>query len=71
MSLLYDIAVTQWITLCHRNYLTTHVITLWCINIMSLTTLMSVLHLLIDIMSDSKVIKSHFKGYDEQNLILL
>ena len=29
MYLSYDVTVIQWITSCHENRLTTHVITLW------------------------------------------
>ena len=49
--LLYDIAVIQWITLCHKDRMTTCVIPLWPEWAMSLTTFMSTVHFLNEIMS--------------------
>ena len=43
----YDMAVIQWIT----KIVWSHVITLWCIHLTSLTTSMSAMHFLIYIMS--------------------
>ena len=37
----YDIAVIQWITSCLKNGMTTRVITLWRVDITSLTTFVS------------------------------
>ena len=36
-SLSYDIAVIQWVTSCHKNRMTTRVITLWHVYVTSLT----------------------------------
>ena len=36
----HDIAVIQWITSCHKNRITTRLITLWRVHITSLTTSM-------------------------------
>ena len=38
----YDVAVIQWKTSCHKNRMTTLVLTLWCVCVTSLTT--SVVH---------------------------
>ena len=32
----YDVAVIQWITSCHKNRMTTRVITLWRVDVTSL-----------------------------------
>ena len=37
-SLSYDVAIIQWITSCHKNSMTTRVITLWRVNVTTLTT---------------------------------
>ena len=42
-KLSYDVAVIQWITSCCKNRMTTRVITLWRVDVMSLTTSTSVL----------------------------
>ena len=64
-----DVAVVQWITLCHKNRMTTRVTKLWWVHVTSLTTSMSSMRFLIEIMFVLKPIKSHFKGsYDKQNL---
>ena len=34
----YDVTVFQWITSCHKNRMTTRVITLWRVLVTSLTT---------------------------------
>ena len=65
----YNVAVIQWITSCHKNRMTTHVITLWGIHIMSFTTSVSAVCFLLEILSILKAIKSNFNGsYDKQNL---
>ena len=46
----YDIAVIQWITSCHKNRMSTRVITLWRIYVKPLTTSVSTMHLIIEIM---------------------
>ena len=52
-----------------KNRMTTCVITLWRENVTSLTTSVSTMRFLIEIMFILKAIKSHFKGsYDKQNL---
>ena len=57
---------------CHKNRMTTSVITLWCIHVKPLTTFLSTMGFLIEIMFILKGIKFHFKGSDdEQNLTLL
>ena len=68
----YEIAVIQWIMLCHKNGLITCVITFWRIHATSLEMSVTTIHFLIEIMFILKVIKSHFKGlYDKQNLTLV
>ena len=37
----HDVAVNKWITSCHKNRMTTRVITFWCVYVMSLTTFVS------------------------------
>ena len=46
--LAYDVAVIQWITSCHKNRMTTRVITLWRIDVTSLTTSMSTMRFLLE-----------------------
>ena len=60
-SLHHDVTVIQWITLCHKNHMTTRVITLWSVDVTSLTTSMSTMCFLLEILSILKVIKSNFK----------
>ena len=68
----YDVAVIQWITSCHKNRMTTRVITLWRVDETSLTTSVSTMHFLLEILSIFKAIESSFKGsYDKQNLTLV
>ena len=68
MFLSYDVAVIQWITSCHKN----RVVTLWCVDVTSLTTSVPTMRFLIEIMFILKAIKSTFKGqYDKQNLTLV
>ena len=66
--LTFDVAVIEWITLCHKNCMTTCVITLWCIDVSPFTT--STMYFL-EKLSFAKAIKSSFKGsYDKHNLAL-
>ena len=68
----YDITVIQWITSCHKNLMTARVITLWRVDVTSLTTSVSAMHSLIETMFILKAIKSQFNGsYDKQNLSLV
>ena len=68
-KLTYDIAVIQYITSCHKNRMTTCVITLWRKQVTSFTTSMSTMHFLVEIMFILKKIKSHLRGpHDKQNL---
>ena len=34
----YEIAIIQWITSCHKDYMATRVIILWCVHVTSLTS---------------------------------
>ena len=45
----YDVAVIQWITSCHKNRMTTRVITLWRLHVTSLTRSMSTMRFLLEI----------------------
>ena len=57
---------------CHKNRMTTHVKTLWCKCITSLTTSVSTMRFHIELMFILKAIKSYFKGsYYKQNLTLV
>ena len=60
INLSYDLAVIQWITSCHKNRMTTCVITLWRTNVTSLTTSVSTMRFPLEILSILKAIKSHF-----------
>ena len=72
LVLSYDVAVIQWITSCHKNCMTTRVMTLRRVSVTSLTTPVSTMRFLSEIMFNLKAIKSHFKGpYDKQNLTLV
>ena len=51
----------QRITSCHKNRVTTCVITLWRVNVTSLTASLSTMHFLMEIKFSLNVIKSHFK----------
>ena len=65
ICLSYDVAVIQWIMSCHKNHMTTRVITLWLVIVTSLTMSMSMMCFLAEIMFVLKVIKSHLRGsYD-------
>ena len=46
----YDVAVIQWITSCHKNRMTTSVVTLWRVHVTSLTTSVSTICFLIKIL---------------------
>ena len=71
-TLSHDVAVIQWITSCHKNRMTTRVITLWRVNVTSLTTSVSTIRFVAEIVFVLKAIKSHFRGsYDKQNLTLV
>ena len=59
----YDVAVIQWITSCQKNHTTTCVIALWHIDVTSLTTYMSAMRFLAEIMLILWAIKSHLKGH--------
>ena len=62
----------EWIRSCHNNCMTTHVITLWREHVTPLTTTMSTMCFLIEIMFILKMTKSHFKrSYDKQYLTLV
>ena len=68
----YDVAFIQWITSGHKNYMTTRVITLWGLHVTPLTTAVSAMRYLVEIMLNLKAIKSYLKGsYDKQNLTLV
>ena len=49
-NLSYDVAVIQWIMSCHKNRMTRRVITLWRVDVTSLTTSVSTMHFRIEIM---------------------
>ena len=57
----YGVAVYGWITSCHKNRITTSVITLWRVDVTSLTSSTSTMRFHIEIMFILKAIKSHFK----------
>ena len=59
---LNDVAVIQWITSCLINRMITRVITPWRVHVTSLTTAMSTMRCLIEIMIILKAIKFYFKG---------
>ena len=68
----YDVAVIEWITSCHKNRMTTHIIILWQVHVASLTMSMSAMHFLLYIKFVLNAIKSNFKwSYDKQNLTLV
>ena len=61
-------------TSCHKNRMTTHVITLWLIDVTSLTKSVVCVNnaFLLGIKFILEAIKSHFKdSYDKQNLTLV
>ena len=64
-------SLLQWITSYHNNHTTTRVITHWRVYVTPLTTSMSAMCFIIEIMFSSNAIKSHFNGpFDKQNLTL-
>ena len=72
MYLSYDVAVNQWMTLCHKNCMTTRVITLWHVCVKSLTMSVSTARFHIELIFILKAVKSCFKGsYDKQNFKLV
>ena len=50
LILSYDVAVIQWIMSCHKNRMITRVITLWRVDVRSLTMSVSTMRLLAEIM---------------------
>ena len=48
ICLSYDVTVIQWIT-CHKNHMTTGVITLWGVDVTSLITFVSTMHFIAEI----------------------
>ena len=67
----YDFAVIRWIKSCHQNHMTTRVITLWRVDVMSLTTCQQCVFFL-EILPIFEAIKSSFKcSHDTQNLTLV
>ena len=68
----YEVAVIQWIMSCNKNHMTTRVITLWRVDVTSLTTSVSIMRFLLEILSSLKALKSNFKGSNnKQNLTLM
>ena len=59
----YDIVVIQWITSCHKNRMTTRVITLRRVHVMSLTRTVSSVRFLLEILFILKAIKSILKSH--------
>ena len=55
----YDVAVIQWITSCHKNRIITRVITLWRVYVTSLTTSVSTMRFLMEIMSILNTVEGH------------
>ena len=69
LYLSYVVIIIQWIKLCHKNCMTTCIITVWNIHVTSLTISMSTIHFLIEIMSILKAIKYHVNElYVKKNL---
>ena len=60
-NLSYDVAVNQWITSCHKNLMATRVITLWRVDVTSLTTSESAMRFRLEILSILKATKSSYK----------
>ena len=66
------VAIIHWITSCHKDRKATRVITLWRVLVTSLTTSVSTMRFLLEIMFSLKAIEFHFKGsIDKQNLTLV
>ena len=71
MFLSHDVAVIGWITSCHKNHTSRHVyfLTLWRVDVTSLTMSVSTMRFLLEILPILKAIKSHFKGsYDTYDM---
>ena len=49
LRLSYDVAVIQWITSCHKNHMTTRVITFWRVHATSLTMSVSTMCLMFNL----------------------
>ena len=72
LHLSYDVTVIQWIKSCHKNCMTTRVITLLALRCNVIDNVSVNNGFLIEIMIILKVIKSPLKGsYDKQNLTLV
>ena len=56
VNYIYDVAVIQWITSCHKNHMTTRVLTFWRVNVTSLATFMPTMRFLLEILSILKTI---------------
>ena len=59
----YDAAVFQWITSCHKNRMTTRVITLLREYVTSLTTSVTTMQIFIGNMSTLRAIKTYFRSH--------
>ena len=59
----HDVAGIQWITSCHKNHMTTCVLTLWREFLTSLTSSVSTKYFIIQTMFILKAIKSHFEEH--------
>ena len=59
----HDVAVIPWKASCHKNRMTTCGITLWRVYVTSLTTSVSTMHFLSEIMFILKAINSQLKGH--------
>ena len=62
-TLLYNAAVTEWITSCHKFRMVKHVIMIWREHVTSLPTFMSTMPFPIKIMPISMAIKASFNGH--------
>ena len=63
INLSYGVAVIQWITSCHKNRMTTRVITLWRRDVSPLTTSVSTMRFLLEILSILKAFNTILKGH--------
>ena len=65
----YDVALIPWITSYHKNRMTTRVITFWRLDVTSLTTSVSTMRFLLEILPILTAMKSNYKGpYDKRIL---
>ena len=65
----YNVGAFQLITSCHKNQMTTRVTAFRRVNVTSLTTSVSTMRFLIEIIIIFKAVKSHFnESFDKQNL---